>query len=102
MNGKHEDPFESNFTEDDNLCICPWCKRWLTRKFIGASKAGRKHHLYFQVNYDKQGGFYYFTDRLHSIDTCNSYKKYLKTGEAGWQTYQAKKAAHRQWEQYQN
>jgi len=63
----HNNPSQDGWTEAER---CPHCGRWI----IFDNDMFRRVGLAYQVNWDKVGGFYYGTERKHSLILCKSRK----------------------------
>uniref|UniRef100_A0A6M3L9U9 Uncharacterized protein n=1 Tax=viral metagenome TaxID=1070528 RepID=A0A6M3L9U9_9ZZZZ len=58
---------------------CPYCKRWMVVDFqtedTRPDHKGEVHTYYSELNFDKDGGFYYSSCRSHSLLKCRLNKK---------------------------
>jgi len=58
---------------------CPYCKRWIVEEFKvddpRADHKGESIVFYNELNFDRDGGFYYCSTRRHSLIICKSNRR---------------------------
>jgi len=73
----HNKPEQDGWSKAER---CPYCKRWMVVDFQVVIKpvlgyGGEVHTHYYELNFDKNDGFYYCSNRSHSLLRCRINKE---------------------------